>query len=144
MPRITVLVDSPEGFMIEQRRGMKRKFFYSANGAPPGLPRERGEHQGIYDYQIFTVNMVVNDPACPVFDPVCPALVRGSRRRRVSQARAAIALRCKEEIGCSGAEIAVRGRDELGLSAAAIARHVGVGTSAITKAIERGKKAVSE
>jgi len=49
----------------------------------------------------------------------------GSKRREVSSARATIAR---------------RGRDELGLSAAAIARHVGVSTSAITKAIERLEK----
>ena len=53
----------------------------------------------------------------------------GSKRRRVSDTRALIA---------------VRGRDELGLSAAAIARHVGVSTSAITKAIERQNNAVTE
>jgi putative transposase len=46
----------------------------------------------------------------------------GGKRRVVSGTRAAIA---------------VRGREELGLSAADIARHVGVSTSAITKAIER-------
>ncbi|HWR72418.1 MAG TPA: hypothetical protein VN604_04575 [Nitrospirota bacterium] len=46
----------------------------------------------------------------------------GGKRREVSRTRAAIAK---------------RGRDELGLSAAAIARQVGVSTSAITKAIER-------
>jgi REP element-mobilizing transposase RayT len=46
----------------------------------------------------------------------------GGRRRLISGTRAAIA---------------VRGREELGLSAAAIARQVGVSTSAITKAIER-------
>jgi hypothetical protein len=49
----------------------------------------------------------------------------GGKRRQVSDTRA---------------QIAVRGRNELGLSAAAIARRVGVGTSAITKAIERGKE----
>ncbi len=49
----------------------------------------------------------------------------GGERRDVSRARA---------------RIAKRGRDELGLSAAAIARHVGVSTSAITKAIERLEK----
>jgi putative transposase len=49
----------------------------------------------------------------------------GSKRREVSSTRATIAK---------------RGRDELGLSAAAIARHVGVSTSAITKAIERLEK----
>ncbi len=48
----------------------------------------------------------------------------GGRRREVSSTRATIAR---------------RGRDELGLSAAAIARYVGVGTSAITKAMERSK-----
>lgn len=46
----------------------------------------------------------------------------GGKRREVSETRV---------------NIAVRGREELGLSAAAIARHVGVSTSAITKAIER-------
>ena len=46
----------------------------------------------------------------------------GGKRRRVSDTRALIA---------------VRGRNELGLTAAAIARHVGVNTSAISRAIER-------
>lgn len=46
----------------------------------------------------------------------------GSKRRAASSVRAHIARRC---------------RDELGLSAAAVARRVGVSTSAITKAIER-------
>jgi chromosomal replication initiation ATPase DnaA len=49
-------------------------------------------------------------------------LIRGSRRRKVSQTRAVIALRCKEEIGCSGAEIA---------------RHLGVNTTSINRAVER-------
>lgn len=49
-------------------------------------------------------------------------LVLGSRRRKVSQARAVIARRCKEEIGCSGAEIA---------------RHLGVNTTSINRAVER-------
>ncbi len=46
----------------------------------------------------------------------------GGKRRKVSDTRA---------------RIASRGRTELGLTAAAIARHVGVNTSAITRAIER-------
>jgi len=46
----------------------------------------------------------------------------GGKRRKVSDTRA---------------RIAVRSRSELGLTAAAIARHVGVNTSAITRAIER-------
>jgi len=46
----------------------------------------------------------------------------GGKRRRASDARALIA---------------VRSRTELGLTAAAIARHVGVNTSAISRAIER-------
>jgi len=51
-------------------------------------------------------------------------LTRGSRRQKVSQARAVIALRCKEEIGCSGAEIA---------------RHLGVNTTSINRAVERAE-----
>jgi len=46
----------------------------------------------------------------------------GSKRRKVSEARSRIAL---------------RSREELGLSAAEIARHLGVNTSGITRAIER-------
>jgi len=49
----------------------------------------------------------------------------GGKRRKVSDTRAIIAL---------------RSRDELGLSAAEIARHVGVNTSGVTKAIERAEK----
>lgn len=48
----------------------------------------------------------------------------GSKRRKVSDTRAIIARRAREE---------------LGLSAATIARHVGVNTSAITRAIGRGE-----
>ena len=50
----------------------------------------------------------------------------GGRRRKVSETRATIAM---------------RGREELGLSAAAIARQVGVSTSAITKGLERREQA---
>ena len=49
-------------------------------------------------------------------------LMRGSRRSKVSQTRAVIALRSKEEIGLSGAEIA---------------RHLGVNTTSINRAVER-------
>jgi len=52
-------------------------------------------------------------------------LVRGSRRRKVSQARAVIALRCREEIGCSGAEIA---------------RHLGVNTTSANRAVARAEE----
>ncbi len=48
----------------------------------------------------------------------------GSRRRNVSRARAAIAKICTEELGITAAEIA---------------RHLGVNTSAITKALIRSK-----
>ena len=51
-------------------------------------------------------------------------LERGSRRSKVSQTRA---------------QIARRGMEELGLSAAEIARHLGVATSSITRAIEKMK-----
>jgi len=53
-------------------------------------------------------------------------LRRGSRRRRVSEARAAIALRSSKEIGFSGAEIA---------------RNLGVNTSSINRAIARAEDA---
>jgi len=46
----------------------------------------------------------------------------------------------RREVSMTRSIIAKRGRDELGLSAATIARHVGVSTSAITKAIERIEK----
>ena len=49
-------------------------------------------------------------------------LRKGGRRRKVSEARAAIAYRAKEELGFSGAEIA---------------RHLGVNTSSINRAITR-------
>jgi REP element-mobilizing transposase RayT len=52
-------------------------------------------------------------------------LMKGSRRRKVSMTRAAIALRCKEEVGCSGAEIA---------------RHLGVNTTSINRAVERAER----
>jgi hypothetical protein len=48
----------------------------------------------------------------------------GGKRRKVSDTRALIAM---------------RSRAELGLTSAAIARHVGVNTSAISRAIEDGK-----
>ena len=51
-------------------------------------------------------------------------LMQGSRRHKVSQTRAIIALRCKEEIGCPGAEIA---------------RHLGVNTTSINRAVERAE-----
>ncbi len=51
-------------------------------------------------------------------------LVRGSRRQKVSQTRAIIALRCREEVGCSGAEIA---------------RHLGVNTTSVNRAVERAE-----
>ena len=50
----------------------------------------------------------------------------GGKRRKVSETRATIAM---------------RGREELGLSAAAIARQVGVSTTAITKGLERREQA---
>ena len=51
-------------------------------------------------------------------------LIQGSRRQKVSRTRAIIALRCKEEIGSPGAEIA---------------RHLGVNTSSINRAVERAE-----
>lgn len=56
-------------------------------------------------------------------------LKRGSRRRRASEARAAIALRSSKELGLSGAEIA---------------RHLGVNTSSINRAIARTEDTASD
>ncbi len=54
---------------------------------------------------------------------ISPAeLIGGNKRRKVSEARSLVAI---------------RSRDELGLSSAEIARHVGVNTSSVTRAIER-------
>lgn len=49
-------------------------------------------------------------------------LVQGSRRRKVCETRAVIACRCKQELGISGAEIA---------------RHLGVNTTSINRAVEK-------
>jgi hypothetical protein len=49
-------------------------------------------------------------------------LKKGSRRRQVSRARVEIAVRCKEELGLSGAEIA---------------RHLGVNTTSINRPLGR-------
>ncbi|MBI5635197.1 MAG: hypothetical protein HZA15_17160, partial [Nitrospirae bacterium] len=57
---------------------------------------------------------------------ISPVELRGgSKRRKVSGARAQIAL---------------RGRDELGLTSAEIARHVGVNSSSISRTIDRAEK----
>lgn len=52
-------------------------------------------------------------------------LKAGSKRRRVSDMRAGIAYRCREELGVSAAEIA---------------RHLGVNTSCIVRSIERAEQ----
>ncbi len=51
-------------------------------------------------------------------------LKRGNKRRPVCEARIAIALRSREELGLSGAEIA---------------RHLGVNTSSVNRALARGE-----
>jgi chromosomal replication initiation ATPase DnaA len=57
---------------------------------------------------------------------ISPAeLQGGSKRRKVSDLRSLIGLRC---------------RDELGLSSAEIARHVGINTSSIIRSIERAER----
>ncbi len=52
-------------------------------------------------------------------------LKKGSRRRKISKARLEIAARCKEELGLSGAEIA---------------RHLGVNTTSINRALGKRDK----
>lgn len=54
---------------------------------------------------------------------------RGSKRRRASEVRAAIARRSREELGLSGAEIA---------------RHLGVNTSSINRAIARAEESTEQ
>ena len=61
----------------------------------------------------------------PALQNSCNELESGSRRSMVSRARA---------------EIARRGMEELGLSAAEIARHLGVATSSITRAVAKAQK----
>jgi hypothetical protein len=57
---------------------------------------------------------------------ISPAELKGgSKRRKVSDVRSLIGLRC---------------RDELGLSSAEIARHVGINTSSIIRSIERAER----
>jgi DNA-binding MarR family transcriptional regulator len=56
-------------------------------------------------------------------------LIQGSRRQKVSRTRAIIALRCKEKTGSPGAEIA---------------RHLGVNTSSINRAVERAERLSSD
>lgn len=68
-----------------------------------------------------TIQMIMNEE-CRKGGISLLELVGGSKRRKVSKARALIAL---------------KSRDELGLSSAEIARHVGVNTSSITRAVER-------
>jgi hypothetical protein len=62
------------------------------------------------------------DEECPRRRSSPPELKAGSKRRPVSNTRATIADQCREELGASSA---------------AIARHLGVNTSCIVRAIER-------
>jgi REP element-mobilizing transposase RayT len=71
-----------------------------------------------------TIQMIIEEE-CKKQNISSMELKGGGKRRKVSDARA---------------RIAVRGRAELGLTAAAIARHVGVNASAITRAIDRVEK----
>jgi len=68
-----------------------------------------------------TIQMII-DEECLKRGISPQELIGGNKRRKVSEARSVIAI---------------RSRDELGLSSAEIARHVGVNTSSITRAIER-------
>lgn len=72
-----------------------------------------------------TIQRIIEEE-CRKQDISIVELKGGGKRRKVSDTRA---------------RIAVRSRNELGLTAAGIARHVGVNTSAITRAIERMEKA---
>ena len=71
-----------------------------------------------------TINSII-DEECKKQKISTKELISGSRRRKVSALRAIIAR---------------RSLDELGLSLAEIARHVGVNTSSIAKAISRDEE----
>jgi hypothetical protein len=68
---------------------------------------------------------MIIDEECRMWGVSLPELKGGIKRRKVSELRSLIAL---------------KSRDELGLTSAEIARHVGVNTLSITRAIERAKK----
>lgn len=72
----------------------------------------------------MTIQKVMNEE-CDRNNINVQELKSGSRRKKVSEARSMISLRCYEELGLSSAEIA---------------RHVGVNTSSILRAIDRRKK----
>ena len=72
---------------------------------------------------MFRIRMDITEQSAD-FGVSAAELRSGSRRRKVSSARAAIAKTCTEELGMNAAEIA---------------RHLGVNTSAITKALIRSE-----
>lgn len=72
----------------------------------------------------WTIQKII-DEECRKLGISPQELIGGSKRRRVSEVRSMIA---------------VRSRDELGLSSAEIARHAGVNTSSIIRAIERAER----
>jgi putative transposase len=75
-----------------------------------------------------TISKII-DQACAENDISTQELKGGSRRRKVCELRV---------------QIAKRGLDELGLSLAEIARHVGVSTSGIARAVKRMEAGVAE
>ena len=86
---------------------------------------EEAEERDVRQLKIRKSGMGISDiivEECDKFQVSATALRNGSRRSKMSKAMAVIARRSAEE---------------LGLTAAEIARHLGVSTSAITKAIAR-------
>ena len=113
-----------------RRRGQQEEFDQRILGSGEFVNRVLKETEALYLRQLkhkragLTIRKIIEDECSRSgINPL--ELQGGGRRREVSGTRAAIAR---------------RGREELGMSAAAIARSVGVGTSAISKAFARVEK----
>lgn len=110
-----------------RRRGEKQEFDERILGSGDFVSKVLKEAEDRHLRQLKnkragrTIQMIM-DEECRKLGITSQELIGGSKRRKVSEARSQIAL---------------RSRDELGLSSAEIARHVGVNTSSITRAIER-------
>jgi hypothetical protein len=110
-----------------RRRGQKQEFDERILGSGDFVTKVLKEADERHLRQIRnkrsgrTIQMII-DEECRNRGISLRELIGGNKRRKVSDARALIALRSREELGLSSAEIA---------------RHVGVNTSSIARAIER-------
>ncbi len=116
--------------LASRRRGQKEEFDERILGGGDFVRRVLKEAEDRQLRQLKsrragrTIQAIIEEE-CRKAEISSAELMGGSKRRKVSEARSAIAI---------------RSRDELGLSSAEIARHAGVNTSSITRAIERVEK----